>query len=133
MSGSLAHAHVIERCLRAAEPQIFVFYRHRLVDYEFWIFCDGVNLFLFQTLDDIGLATHKRQSAGGGVAHKFIGNAGNLRFASIEILVCDHNSRVAFLLHKLKSSCAVGARCKKLLIGNIFCRHDREEGREIVI
>src|SRR5712672_1322197 len=82
-----AYPWVIKRLLRTTEEQIFVLDRHRLVDVEARVLRDGLDLFLLQPLDDVGLAVQERKRPRRGVADEMILDTWDLRRAEEEVRI----------------------------------------------
>src|ERR1700738_3428576 len=85
MAGCEADARIVERLLRTPEEQIFVFGRQNLVNREARVLRNGLDLFLFKPLDNIGAAIEERQRTSPSVADVMIFDAGNLGFAHEEV------------------------------------------------
>ena len=133
MAGRKADARIVERLLRTPEEQIFVLCRQNLVNREARVLRDGLDLFLFKTLDDIGAAVEERQRASPRVADVMIFDAGNLRLAQEEIGIGGKEGGIALLFDKFERSGAVHARRQLLRVGDVLGRQDRQKRRQIVV
>ena len=133
VTGGEADARIVKRLLRAAKEQILVLDRDRLVDVEAGILRDRVDLLGLQTFDDVGFAVEKRQRPRRGVADEVIVDAWNFRRAEEELGIGGQDRGVALLFDIFVGTGAVHPRRQLGFVRHVLGRHDRQEGRKVIV